>query len=286
MSSTIGRFVESGIERAEAEQLVALQRQALVQGAERTALTALDPADAEDELLGTLEELGVDEAWRLAEPLASAGLDSEWLERVTALAGPATPAALRWVAASLTARNLASELAESTQRMSALVGAVKSYAYMDRGATVEADVHEGLETTLAVLSHKLKHTEIEVVRHYDRSLPKLMLHGGELNQVWTNLIDNAIDAIDGPGTITISTTRDGPCVRVDVADDGPGIDPQVRAHIFDPFFTTKEVGAGMGLGLDTSRRIVAERHRGSIAVDSQPGQTVFHVWLPVEHAAR
>ena len=166
------------------------------------------------------------------------------------------------------------------------VAAVKSYAYMDRGETVEADVHEGLETTLTVLGHKLKHTEIEVVRDYDRSLPKLMMHGGELNQVWTNLIDNAIDAVGGQGTITISTTLDGPCVRVDVADDGPGIEPQVRAHIFDPFFTTKEVGAGTGLGLDTSCRIVAARHRGSIGVDSEPGRTVFHVWLPVDHAAR
>ena len=168
--------------------------------------------------------------------------------------------------------------------MSALVAAVKSYAYMDRGELVEADIHEGLETTLTVLGHKLKHTQIEVVREYDRSLPKLTVHGGELNQVWTNLLDNAIQALGEGGTITITTTLEGPCVRVDIADDGPGIDAQVRERIFDPFFTTKDVGEGTGLGLDTARRIVVRRHRGSIEVDSEPGRTVFHVWLPLNSA--
>jgi signal transduction histidine kinase len=121
-----------------------------------------------------------------------------------------------------------------------------------------------------------------LVRDYERSLPKLTVQGGELNQVWTNLLDNAIDAIGEKGTITITTRLDGPCVEVDIADDGPGIDPDVREHIFDPFFTTKDVGKGTGLGLDTARRIVTERHRGSISVDSEPGRTVFHVWLPTE----
>ncbi len=185
------------------------------------------------------------------------------------------------MAASLTAQNLAAELTESTERMSALVGAVKPYAYMDRGELVETDIHEGLETTLAVLGHKLKHTQIEVVREYDRTLPKLMLNGGELNQVWTNLLDNAIQALGEQGTITISTSREGPCVRVDIADDGPGIEPAVRERIFEPFFTTKDVGQGTGLGLDTARRIVRDRNRGSIDLTSEPGRTVFHVRLPV-----
>ncbi len=282
LGSTVGHFVESGIERAQAQELVELQRQALSQRAARTPLDALDAADAEDELLQALEDLGVEEAWKLSEPLASAGIDAAWLARVAGLAGAATHAALQWVAASLTAQSLAGELAESTERMSALVGAVKSYAYMDRGELVEADIHEGLETTLAVLGHKLKHTDIEVVRQYDRSLPKLTVNGGELNQVWTNLLDNAIQALGDAGTITIRTAREGPCVRVDIADDGPGIAPGVQERIFDPFFTTKDVGEGTGLGLDTARRIVAERHRGTIDVDSEPGQTVFHVWLPIE----
>jgi signal transduction histidine kinase len=286
LGSTIGHFVESGVERAEAQELVELQRVALAGHRERTALDALDAADAEDELLGSLESLGVPEAFRLSEPLASAGVDRAWLERVAALAGPATPAALRWVASSLAARSLAAELAESTKRMSALVAAVKSYAYMDRGELVETDVHEGLETTLTVLGHKLRHTSIEISRDYDRSLPKLTVLGGELNQVWTNLLDNAIQALGQSGTIAITTSRDGDCVRVDIADDGPGIDPGVRERVFDPFFTTKEVGEGTGLGLDTARRIVVERHRGSIDLDSEPGRTVFHVWLPLERPSQ
>jgi signal transduction histidine kinase len=284
LSSTIGHFVESGVERGEAEQLVELQRQALSQCAARTKLDALDAADAEDELTEKLEDLGVPEPWKLSEPLVAAGVDSLWLERVAELAGPATVPALRWVGASLSAQQLASELTESTARMSALVAAVKSYAYMDRGELVETDVHEGLETTLTVLGHKLKHTEIVLVRNYERTLPKLTVNGGELNQVWTNLLDNAIQALGERGTITISTALEGPCVRVDIADDGPGIPDELRERIFEPFFTTKDVGQGTGLGLDTARRIVVERHRGSIDVDSEPGRTVFHVWLPIENA--
>ena len=283
LSSTIGHFVESGVERSEAQELVNMQRQALSTCSARTRLDALDAADAEDDLLAALEAIGVAEPWKLSEPLSSAGVDPPWLQRVSELAGPATEAALQWVAASLTAHNLTADLSESTERISALVGAVKSYAYMDRGELVETDIHEGLETTLTVLAHKLKHEEIEIVRDYDRSLPQLLVYGGELNQVWTNLIDNAIAAVGERGTITISTALEGPCVRVDIADDGPGIEAQVRERIFDPFFTTKEVGQGTGLGLDAARRIVVERHRGSIDVESEPGRTVFHVWLPLEH---
>ena len=282
LASTIGHFVESGVTREEAQQLVELQRQALSQCAAHSVLEALDAADAEDELREAIEDLGVEEAWKLAEPLALAGVDAAWLKRVSELAGAATTPALQWVAASLTAQNLAAELTESTGRMSALVGAVKQYAYMDRGELVETDIHEGLETTLAVLGHKLKHTRIELVRDYDRTLPKLMINGGELNQVWTNLLDNAIQALGETGTITISTSREGPCVRVDIGDDGPGIEPAVRERIFEPFYTTKDVGQGTGLGLDTARRIIRDRNRGSIDVSSEPGRTVFHVRLPVQ----
>jgi len=284
LSSTLGSFVESGVERAQAQELVEIQRGTLARCAARSSLDALDAADAEDELLDALERMDVPEPWKLSEPLAGAGVDAAALARVHDLAGAATPAALQWIAASLTAQKLAAELSESTQRMSALVGAVKAYAYMDRGELVEADIHEGLETTLTVLAHKLKHAEIEVVRVYDRSLPKLMVRGGELNQVWTNLLDNAIQALGQGGTITITTALEEPCVRVDIADDGPGIEPQVLERIFDPFFTTKDVGQGTGLGLDTARRIIVQTHRGSIEVDSEPGRTVFHVWLPLQSA--
>jgi signal transduction histidine kinase len=281
MGSVIGHFVESGIERAEAERLVGLQREALRRAEESDASGALDVADREDAVLEQLEDLGVAEAWRVSEPLAAAGIDREWLEQVAALAGPATGAAVNWVAASLTARSLASDLCQSTEQMSSLVRAVKTYAYMDRGALVEADLHEGLDVTLKVLKHKLKHTEIQVVRDYDRSLPKAQVRGSELNQVWTNLLDNAIDAVGERGTITLRTARDDDCAVIEISDDGPGIPPDVLARVFDPFFTTKDVGAGTGLGLDTARRIVADRHDGSLTVTSQPGATTFRVRLPL-----
>jgi signal transduction histidine kinase len=281
IASTIGRFVSAGIERDQAECLVELQEEAITGAERRTALDALDAADAEEEVLARLEELEVPEPWQLAEPLAAAGVDRAWVDRVASIAGPATDAAIAWVAATLTARGLAAELQESTKRMSDLVGAVKTYAYMDRGELLELDVHEGIETTLKVLGHRLKHTEIEIVRDYDKNIPKLMARGSELNQVWTNLLDNAIDALGESGTITIKTTREAGGVRVDVSDDGPGIADDIRDRIFDSFFTTKEVGHGTGLGLATVHQIVVDRHRGRINVESEPGATTFGVWLPL-----
>ncbi len=282
VSATLQRFVESGIEREDAAKLIALHGEAVAKAQGRTALDALDAADAEDALLERLEALGVPEPWRLTEPLATAGVDADWVDRVAAVAGPATDAALAWVAATLSARSLAGELQEATRRMSSLVGAVKSYAYMDRGGVVEVDLHEGLETTLIVLGHRLKHTAIQVVREYDRDLPKVTVRGSELNQVWTNLLENAIDALGESGTITITTRRDGECATIDVADDGPGIPAEIREHVFDSFFTTKEVGHGTGLGLATAHQIVVDRHDGSLTVESGPDGTVFHVTIPLQ----
>ncbi|HUB04273.1 MAG TPA: ATP-binding protein [Solirubrobacteraceae bacterium] len=284
LASTIGLFVESGVERSEAQELVEMQREAMERAKTRDALSALDAADAEDELVEALERLNVRESWRLSEPLVAAGIDADWLDRVAGIAGPGTSAAVEWIAASLVARGLAAEIAESTERMSKLVKAIKAYAFMDRGELVETDVHEGLETTLLVLGHKLKHTSIEVRRNYDRSLPKITLRGSELNQVWTNLLANAIEALGDTGTIEIATEHDGACARIDIADNGPGIPADIRGRIFDPFFTTKDVGEGTGLGLDTARRIVTERLNGSINFESEPGRTVFHIWLPLNGA--
>jgi signal transduction histidine kinase len=280
IGSALVSFVEAGIEREDAERLVRLQQQAIAQAASATALDALDASDAEEDLLARMEDLQVPEPWRLAEPLAAAGIDQAWLDRVAVLAGPASGDALRWVAATLTAERLSAELCESTERMSALVGAVKSYAYMDRGGLVEVDLHEGIETTLMVLGYKLKHTSIALERDYDRTLPKLTVRGSELNQVWTNLLDNAIDALGGQGTISITTRSEGDCAVLEIADDGPGIPDELATRVFDPFFTTKEVGRGTGLGLATARRIVVDRHDGSLTLDSQPGRTVFSVRLP------
>jgi signal transduction histidine kinase len=282
LGSTIGLFVESGVERGEAEQLVAIQRQVLAACKARASIPQLELADAEDALGDVLDGLGVSDGYRLVEPLAQAGVDAELLARVAELAGSATEAAVRWIAASLLARELAAELAESTERMSKLVGAVKTYAYMDRGGLVEVDLREGIDTTLTILGHKLKHTTIEVRREFDPELPRFHAYGAELNQVWTNLLDNAIDALGDSGTITITARRDGDCAEVEILDDGPGIPADVQERIFDPFFTTKEVGRGTGLGLDTARRIVTDRHGGSLGVESAPGRTLFRVRLPID----
>jgi signal transduction histidine kinase len=280
VDGTISRFVESGVERSEAAELVALHDEAVARAAARGEVSALDAADAEDDLLDRLEDLGVAEPWRIAEPLAAAGVDQAWLDRVAELAGAATGAALEWVAATLTARGLATELKESTAQMSDLVKAVKTYAYMDRGELVEVDLHEGIDTTLRILKHKLKGKSLEVVREYDHTLPKLTVRGSELNQVWTNLIHNAIQALSENGTITVTTRRDGSCALVDISDDGPGIPAADQGHIFEQFFTTKDPGHGTGLGLATARRIVVDRHNGSLTFDSEPGHTTFHVSLP------
>jgi signal transduction histidine kinase len=157
---------------------------------------------------------------------------------------------------------------------------------MDRGELVQVDVREGLDSTLVLLKHKIKHTEIKVERDYDPTLGKLTVHGAELNQVWTNLLDNAIDALGGSGQITITTRADGDCAEIDIADDGPGIPTEIRDRVFDPFFTTKDVGSGTGLGLDTARRIIVERHHGSLTLESRPGQTVFRARLPLNGARR
>lgn len=279
----IKAFVEAGIERSDAERLVELQQQAVKDAVDRPALSTVDAADAEDDMLDRLEGMGVHEPWRFAEVLAVAGVDDAWLDDVARHAGPATTKALAWVVATLSARGLAEELQESAGRMSDLVGAIKTYTYMDRGDLVQVDLREGIDATIKVMGHKLKHTKIDVHKDYDPTLPRLAVRGSELNQVWTNLIDNAVDALGQTGTITIATVRDGPCVRVDIGDDGPGMPEDVRDHVLEPFYTTKEVGSGTGLGLDTVRRIVEDRHDGSLGFDTGPDGTTFHVWLPIEN---
>jgi CheY-like chemotaxis protein len=240
----------------------------------------MDAADREDALAAKLDELGAD-GWRLAEPLARAGVDDAWLEQVVEAAGGARVAALEWVAASLTATGLVAELHESTARISELVSAIKDYTHMDRAAMAEVDLHEGLDSTLTILGYRLKKGTITVERHYDRSLPRVTAHGSELNQVWTNLIVNSLDAIDGQGTITITTRRSaGGGVTVDIADDGPGIPPEQQSRVFDPFFTTK--GArGTGLGLSIVYGIV-RRMDGRLTVESDPGHgTRVEMRLPL-----
>ena len=249
LGGTIGHFVESGVSREDAERLVGLQREAMARNGSAAGRDALAVADAEDAMGELLEAHGVTGAWELAEPLAAAGLDAEWLDAVARHAGPALPAAVRWVAASLGARSLADDLRDATDRISRLVGAIKAYTYMDQADLQEVDVHDGLEATLTILHHKLKHTQIAVERRYDPALPRVCVYGSELNQVWTNLLDNAIDALGEQGTITITTAPwHATGVEVRIADDGPGIAEDAQRRIFEPFFTTKAVGVGHRAG--------------------------------------
>jgi signal transduction histidine kinase len=237
-------------------------------------------ADREDALLEWLEEHDVPDAWRLAPALAPVGVAADWCDRAasrlsTGTLGPA----LEWIAGTVSTRALLDEVREATGRISALVGAVKSYSQLDRASLQCIDVTDGIESTLAILAHKLH--DVRVERDYAADLPQIDAHPGELNQVWTNLIDNAIDAMDGAGTLRISTRAVDDGVAVAFGDTGPGMPAEVAARAFEPFFTTKDVSKGTGLGLDISRRIVVERHRGDIAIDSSPAGTTLTVTLPL-----
>ena len=237
-------------------------------------------ADREEALTDWLEQRGVEESWRIAPALAAAGVGTDWCERVgEVLDGETLEPGLAWVASTLSAQALLAEMKESTSRVSALVAAVKSYSQLDRASVQVIDLTEGLESTLVILGHKLR-DGITVVREFGDDVPQVEANPGELNQVWTNLIDNAVDAMDGQGTLRLRTRVEGETVVVEIVDTGPGMPPEVQAHAFEPFFTTKDVGKGTGLGLDISRRIVAERHGGEITIDSRPGETVVRVSLP------
>ncbi len=247
---------------------------------ERAPLTgSMAVADREDALSDWLADHAVAREWELAPVLAGAGADLDWCDRVAgATSGAALGPALEWVAGTVTATGLLEEVRESTRRISDLVAAAKSYSQLDRAAMQVTDVAEGLESTLAVLGHRIP-ADVVVVRDYAADVPPIQALAAELNQVWTNLLTNALDAMDGAGTLRVATRVDRGAVVVEVEDSGPGMTSEVRDHAFDPFFTTKGVGQGTGLGLDISRRIV-ERHRGEITVDTRPGRTVFRVRLP------
>ena len=222
----------------------------------------------------------------IAPSLAAAGVDIAWCERAAAiLDGPALEPGLEWVASALSAAALLAEMKESTGHISALVAAVKSYTQMDRDSMQRVDVTDGLESTLVMLGQMLR-DRVTVVRDYDAGVPPVDAHAAELNQVWTNLIANAVEAMDGPGTLRLSTRATPDTVVIEVADTGCGMPPQVAARAFEPFFTTKDAAKNAGLGLDIARRIITERHGGTIDIDSRPGHTVLRVQIPVRAQAR
>jgi signal transduction histidine kinase len=275
--STLGALADQEISAGQFAALDALRREV------EPATAVQDPlalADHEDALSAWLSHHGVEREWIIAPPLAAAGIDVAWCERAAAvLEGPALGAGLEWVASTFSVTTLLSDIKEATQRISGLVAAVKSYSQMDLASRQRINVTDGLESTLVMLKHKLGDA-VTVVRDYGADVPQIDAYPGELNQVWTNLIDNAIDAMDGAGTLRLATRAKGDEVIIEVGDTGPGMPPEVAARAFEAFYTTKGAGKGTGLGLDIAQRIVVERHSGTITIDSQPGQTVLRVRIP------
>jgi len=249
------------------------------------SLSPLERSDRADEMDQWLRGLGVDHPADAAEALADLGYTRAQLADLTSALPPANiPVFLSWLAGAGETHNLLAEIGEGAGRISQIVGAMRSYAYLDQAPVQEVDITEGLENTLVLLGGKLK-AGVVVLRDYADGLPRVQAHGRELNQVWTNLIENAIDGIGAHGTIAIRTSaRDG-YVLAEIEDDGPGMPPEVMARVFDPFFTTKPPGKGTGLGLNISHNIVVGEHKGRIEVASQPGRTTFRVFLPTAAAA-
>ncbi|MFF8971709.1 ATP-binding protein [Streptomyces sp. NPDC014995] len=264
--------------------LIEIQERTAERVAKAPALSPLEASDREDELTDWLDEHGIPEGWRIAPAFVQAGLDVDWLEQVAAAVDEdILPGAIGWLNYTVETELLMDEIDDSTNRISHLVDAAKQYSQLDRAPYRVVDVHELLDSTLLMLSGKIGQ-RIEVVKDYDRTVPDVPAYPAELNQVWTNLIDNAVFAMNscgGEGTLTVRTAREGDRLLVEFRDTGPGVPADIRSRIFDPFFTTKPVGEGTGLGLDISWRIVVNKHHGSLQVESRPGDTRFQVLLPL-----
>lgn len=248
-----------------------------------TSTDQLARSDRESEIEAWLDTHNIPDGWKLAPTFIEMGYDIEWFDNIArVIPNQLLQEVLPWLEAVIKTSGMLYEIEHSTARISELVGAIKTYSYMDKARIQNVDVHEGLESTLTILHHKIKYG-IEIIREYDPNLPRITVYGSELNQVWTNLIDNAVDALDGHGHIWIRTRKDdgNNHIVVEIADDGPGIPPEVQSRIFEPFLTTKGVGKGTGLGLSISYRIVVEMHKGQITFLSKPGDTRFQVLLPV-----
>ncbi len=264
------------------------EQHALARANEASAIpsSSLEQSDREEELNDWMQKNGVAESWQLAPMLAEAGITTDQLEDLASNIGrDAMGDTLVRCNLSLSASRLVNEIEQSVSRISDLVGAIKEYSYMDQAPEQEIDVHSGLESTLTILAYKLRKKSIRLVREYDKTLPKICAFGVELNQVWTNLIVNAAEAMSEGGELRIRTWGEWNDVLVEIRDSGPGIPPEILSNIFDPFFTTKGVGEGTGLGLDTVMRVV-QKHHGQITVESEPGNTRFCVRLPKQRTAK
>ncbi|MGI5441361.1 ATP-binding protein [Streptomyces shenzhenensis] len=284
MRHKLAVIAEGPFSRDALADLVEIQERTAERVAKAPALSPLEAADREDALTDWLDDHGIGNGWQLAPTFVQAGLDVDWLEQVGAAVGAEIlPNAIGWLNYTVETELLMYEIEDSTSRISHLVDAAKQYSQLDRAPYRVVDVHELLDSTLLMLSGKIG-PRIEVVKEYDRTLPPVPAYPAELNQVWTNLIDNAVAAInsaDGEGTLTVRTAADHERILVEFRDTGPGVAPEIRDRIFDPFFTTKPVGEGTGLGLDISWRIVVNKHHGTLRVESVPGDTRFQVLLPL-----
>jgi signal transduction histidine kinase len=281
MRHKLGLIADAGIDAELIARLIAVQEEAVERTAkEREPLTALQEADLEDELADRLDESGVTGSLELAPVFAAAGLDAAWIDTLAAeLGAPALDGALRWLAYTLETEALMNEIEDATSRISTLVAAVKQYSYLDQASHQDVDLHPGLDSTVVMLGHKL--AGIDVQRDYDRDLPAVPAYAAELNQVWTNLIDNAADAMDGRGTLWLRTSRDGDYAVIEVTDEGHGIPPEIGNRVFEPFVTTKPAGQGSGLGLENARRIIERRHGGTLTFTTEPSGTTFTARLPL-----
>ncbi|MDX6206865.1 MAG: hypothetical protein QOE76_3846 [Frankiales bacterium] len=283
MRGKLAMIAEGRISPDSLQLLVKLQQEVVDRAAgDRPPLTSLEEADLEDELIDRLDALGVSGGLDLAPIYASAGLGVDWLEGVIDAVGEGEKrdGALRWLAYTLEAEQLMDEIQDATGRISTLVGAVKQYSYLDTASVQDVDVHVGLDSTVTMLGHKL--AGVTVQRDYAADLPKVPAYPGELNQVWTNLIDNAVAAMEGTGTLRLRIAVDDDHLLVEVGDTGHGIPEEAQPHVFEAFFTTKGPGEGSGLGLETVRRIVERRHHGSVTFVTSTKGTTFSVRLPLE----
>jgi signal transduction histidine kinase len=285
MREKVGVMVRSQLPADQLEAIADLAGRALEQRRHAPILSPMEASDREDELGDWLEEHGVSSAWDIAPTLVAAGVDLGWLEKFAeVMPPPHLEVGLSYPVRALESDSLTDEITDAAERISGLLAAAKQYTQMDRAPLQAFDVHEGLDATLTMLGHKLGEN-IEIVRDYDRSLPKISAFPGELNQVWTNLIDNAADAMGGHGKLTVRTRAErDDRLMVEIGDTGPGVPDDVRSRVFEPFFTTKQVGEGTGLGLDIAWRIVVGRHGGEIRLESAPGNTRFQVVLPIRQA--
>lgn len=276
------RLSQLGLSPEQSNYLTDYQEQLLERSKTSVILDSLEQSDREEALTSWMDEQGIDQSWVLAPTFVVAGVSvDELIELQTQVGEDNLNDALTWLEGMLSVLDLAKMVESSSTRIVDLIKSVKSYSYMDQSPMQEVDIHEGLESTLTMLRHKLRN--VEVKRQYDRTLPRITVYGSELNQVWTNLIDNAVDAMDARGKISICTWRDGDRIMIEIGDNGPGIPTEIQSRIFEPFFTTKPVGKGTGLGLDISYRIIVDHHKGNIRLFSEPGDTRFRICLPIDN---